>query len=141
MVLYDFRLFYDKICPVFHKNDPDPHQKSPKTQNILQIRPKNHQNRPTQKPPPPDFDDFWVEFAKYFVFLGIFDGDRGHFYEKMEKKSRKWTDFLLDVQKSRKSESTIAHCYLNCSQKSESTIAHCYLQSYFFSNQLSVITC
>jgi hypothetical protein len=80
-----FSTFFDKICPVFHKNDPDPHEKSPKTQNILQIRPKNHQNRPTQKPPPPDFDDFWSEFAKYFVFLGIFHGDRGRFYEKLDR--------------------------------------------------------
>jgi hypothetical protein len=98
-----FSTFFDKICPIFHKNDPDPHEKSPKTQNILQIRPKNHQNRPTQKPPPPDFDDFWTELAKYFVFLGIFHGDRGRFYEKLDR---------FFVKKSRKSESTIAHCYL-----------------------------
>jgi hypothetical protein len=92
MVLSDFRLFFTKICPFFHKNDPDPNQKSPKTQIILQIRPKNHQNREGRGFWSAGFDDFWVEFAKYFVFLGIFDGDRGRFYEKMERfcqKSRK----------------------------------------------------
>jgi hypothetical protein len=29
------------------------------------------------------FDVFLTEFAKYFLFLGIFDGDRGRFDEKM----------------------------------------------------------
>jgi hypothetical protein len=95
MVLSDFRLFLTKSLHFFIKTSRIPRQKSPKTQNILQIRSKKHQNRGGRAGgvfESGDFDVFWAEFAKYFVFLGIFDGDRGRFDEKMERfcqKSRK----------------------------------------------------
>jgi hypothetical protein len=80
-----FSTFFAKISPIFHKNDPDSHEIPRKTQNILQIRPENHENRPPRTPPPPDFRDFRVEFAKYFVFFGVFHGNLGHFYEKLAR--------------------------------------------------------
>jgi hypothetical protein len=112
MVLSDFRLFLTKSLHFFHKNDPDPHQKSPKTLNILQMRPKNHQNREGAVFESAGFDDFRVEFAKYFVFLGIFDGDRGRFDEKngeiLSKKVENRKSFmhgLQDVSKPASSQS------------------------------------
>jgi hypothetical protein len=98
---------FDKISPFFHQYDPDPHQKSPKTQNILQIRPKKHQNCPTQKHPPPARRPILMFFGpnlqNILCFRGFLTWSPAGFYEK------KWRDF---VKKSRKSESTIAHCYL-----------------------------
>jgi hypothetical protein len=143
-VLSDFRLFFgQKICPLFHQNDPDPHQKSPKTQNILQIRSKNHQNREGAVFESVGFDDFWVEFAKYFVFLGIFHGDRGRFYEKMErfcqKKSKivKYHCSLL---------STVVTFWSNAldsqseASESEYRILRCIIYLSFLLHKLAVLT-
>jgi hypothetical protein len=38
-----------------------------------------------ERRPPPDFRDFRVEFAKYFVFFGVSHGNLGHFYEKLAR--------------------------------------------------------
>jgi hypothetical protein len=87
-----FDIFRQKIWPVFHKNDSDSHEIPRKTQNILQIRPENHENREGAVFEAAGFRDFLVEFAKYFVFFGVFHGNRSHFYEK-------WTRFWRKMSK------------------------------------------
>jgi hypothetical protein len=101
-----FSTFFDKICPFFHKNDPDPHQKSPKT-NILQIRSKKHQNRPTQKHPPPARRPILMFFGPNLQNILCFWRFLTWSPARSDEKNGQ-----IFVQKSRKSESTIAHCYL-----------------------------
>jgi hypothetical protein len=80
---YDLLDFFDKISPFFHPNDPDPHQKSPKNTkyfaNSVQKNIKIARLKNTPPRQPADFDVFWTEFAKYFVFWGIFDVISGSF--------------------------------------------------------------
>jgi hypothetical protein len=77
MVLYDFRLFFDKISPFFHQNDPDLHKKNAQKHKLFcKFGPKNIKiarlkNTPAR--PRADFDFLCTEFAKYFVVLRIFD--------------------------------------------------------------------
>jgi hypothetical protein len=40
------------------------------------------------------FRDFRVEFAKYFVFFGVFHGNRSHFYEKWARFWRKMSKIV-----------------------------------------------
>jgi hypothetical protein len=78
-----FSTFFAKISPIFHKNDSDSHEIPRKTQNILQIRPENHENRPPRTPP--RFSRFSGRICKIFcVFRGI-SWNRSHFYEKLAR--------------------------------------------------------
>jgi hypothetical protein len=65
---------------------PIPMKNPPKHKIFCKFDPKLIKTgRLKNRPLPPDFDDFWVEFVKYFVFFGIFHGDQGHFYEKLDR--------------------------------------------------------
>jgi hypothetical protein len=78
-----FATFLTKSLQFFIKTTPIPIKNPQKHKIFCKFGPKNIKIARTQHPlparPPPDFDVFWTEFAKYFVFLGIFDVVSGSF--------------------------------------------------------------
>jgi hypothetical protein len=154
MVLYDFRLFSTKSLHFFIKTTPIPIKNPQKHKIFCKFGPKNIKIARLKKPPPPDFDVFWTEFAKYFVFLGIFDCGLGVVLMK------KWRDFCPKKVENRKAPLLIAIywrcnfaatavdcscccCFvvvaLNSNSNSKKSSLLSTSKKYFFNNQLSVI--
>jgi hypothetical protein len=82
MVLSDFRLFWSSKRAGDHVKNPQKHQ------IFCKFGPKSikiGRRAGGGVFESGDFLCFWAEFAKYFVFWGIFDGDQGRFDEKMER--------------------------------------------------------
>jgi hypothetical protein len=101
MVLYDFRLVSPKSRQFFIKMTPIP-MKNPKKHKIFcKFDPKIIKTGRLKIRPPPDFDNFWSEFAKYFVFLGIFHGIGVIFMKN-------WRDFCPKKVENRKAPLLIA---------------------------------
>jgi hypothetical protein len=90
MVLSYFRHFFDKKSGQFFiKMTPIPMKYPEKHKIFCKFDPKITKIGRGAAFVAAGFRDFRVEFAKYFVFFGVFHGNPGHFYEKWVRFWRK----------------------------------------------------